>query len=104
MTADFDAAVAKYDVLLSAIALSTAPPFDPPPNPSAWAIQGSMFNVTGHPAISVPVGLGSDGMPLAVQVVGRSFDEPTLLRVARAIEVLSGWEQVAPPSPRDRVR
>ena len=104
LTAAVDAALAKYDVLLSAIALSTAPPFDPPPNPSAWAIQGSMFNVTGHPAISVPVGLGSDGMPLAVPVVGRSFDEPTLLRVARAIEVLSGWEQVSPPSPRSPAR
>ncbi len=98
LTAAVDAALEKYDVLLSAIALSTAPPFDPPPNPSAWAIQGSMFNVTGHPAISVPVGLGSDAMPLAVQVVGRSFDEPTVLRVARAIEILSGWEQIPPPS------
>jgi aspartyl-tRNA(Asn)/glutamyl-tRNA(Gln) amidotransferase subunit A len=93
LTAAVDAALEECDVLLSAIALSTAPPFDPPPNPSTWAIQASMFNVTGHPAISVPIGLGSDGMPLGVQVVGRSFDETTVLRVARAIEVLSGWAQ-----------
>ena len=99
LTTAVDVALEKYDVLLSAIALSTAPPFDPPPNPSAWAIQGSMFNVTGHPAISVPVGLGSDRMPLAVQVVGRAFEEPTLLQVARAIEYLSGWERIALPQP-----
>ena len=98
LTVALDKALEKYNVLLSAIALSTAPPFDPPPNPSAWAIQASMFNVTGHPAISVPIGLGLYAMPLAVQVVGRSFDEPTVLQVARAIEVLSGWEQISPPS------
>lgn len=104
LTAAVDAALEKYDVLLSAIALSTAPPFDPPPNPSAWAIQGSMFNVTGHPAISVPVGLGSDRMPLAVQIVGRSFDETRVLQVARAIESLSSWEQIALPSLGDWVQ
>ena len=103
LTDAVDLALAKYDVLLTAIALSTAPPFVPTPNPSAWAIQASTFNVTGHPAISVPVGLGSDGMPLAVQIAGRSFDEPTLIRVARAIEILSGWEQVSPPALHGRV-
>ena len=63
-----------------------------------------MFNVTGHPALSVPIGLAADGMPLAVQVVGRSFDEATVLQVCRAIEVLTGWEKISLPSARDILR
>ncbi|MFP3759179.1 amidase family protein, partial [Cupriavidus sp. SIMBA_020] len=55
------------------------------------------FNVTGHPAISVPIGLSSQGLPMAVQIVGRYFDEALVLRVARTIEKLSGWE--AQPLP-----
>ena len=84
-------------MLLTAISLASAPPFDPPPSPTAWALQANMFNVTGHPALSVPVGLGADGMPLAVQIVGRAFDEETVLRVGRAIEQLTGWERTPLP-------
>ena len=98
LTAAVDAALESHDVLLTAISLATAPPFDPPPNPSAWPLQANMFNVTGHPALSVPVGLGSDGMPLAVQVVGRSFDEATVLQVGQAIEALTGWDRISLPS------
>ena len=50
--------------------------------------------------MSVPVGLGTDGLPLAVQVIGRPFDEPTVFRVGRPIEDLSGWDRVRlPPLP-----
>ena len=52
----------------------------------------------GNPAISVPVGLASDGLPISVQLVGRAFDEPGLFRIARAVEVLSGWQSVALPT------
>ena len=48
--------------------------------------------------MTVPVGLGTDGLPLAVQVVGRPFDEPTVFRIGRAIETLSGWDKVRLPS------
>jgi aspartyl-tRNA(Asn)/glutamyl-tRNA(Gln) amidotransferase subunit A len=43
-----------------------------------------VFNVTGTPAISVPTGRTADGIPLAMQIAGRAFDEPTVYRVARA--------------------
>jgi amidase len=42
----------------------------------------ALWNVTGNPACSVPVGTGTDGLPLAVQLVGRPGDEPTLLSLA----------------------
>lgn len=48
------------------------------------------FNLTGLPAISVPCGFDSLGMPIGLQVVGRPFDEATVLRCAAAVEKLTG--------------
>lgn len=46
----------------------------------------ALWNVAGNPAASVPVGIGADGMPLAVQLVGRTDDEPTLLSLSAQME------------------
>ena len=43
-----------------------------------------VFNVTGTPAISVPTGFTADGVPLAMQIAGRAFDEPMVYRIAQA--------------------
>lgn len=50
----------------------------------------SLFDLTGQPAISVPCGLTSDGMPAGLMLVARRWDEPTLLRAARAYEQVRG--------------
>jgi aspartyl-tRNA(Asn)/glutamyl-tRNA(Gln) amidotransferase subunit A len=99
LTDAVNAALSHYDVLLTASALSTAPRFDVTVDASSSAapMQTIPFNVTGHPAMSVPVGLASDGLPIGVQIVGRPFDEATVFRASRAVEVLSGWEKVALP-------
>ena len=47
----------------------------------------SPFNATGHPAISINAG-NSDGLPVGMQIVGRHFDDATVLRVAGAFEQL----------------
>ena len=48
----------------------------------------SPFNVTGHPAISIPCGV-SDGLPVGMMLIGKHFDDRTVLKVARAFETLS---------------
>ncbi len=56
------------------------------------------LNAAGVPAVSVPCGWTSDGRPLALQIVGRPFDEVTVLRVARAYETATSWRRAAPRS------
>jgi aspartyl-tRNA(Asn)/glutamyl-tRNA(Gln) amidotransferase subunit A len=55
------------------------------------------FNLTGHPAMSMMSGLSTAGLPLAVQFVGRAFDEATLLRVAAGYERAAVWQECRPP-------
>ena len=55
-----------------------------------------VWNVTGQPAASVPAGFGSDGLPRAVQLVGRVNDEATLLSLAGQIEAARPWAQQRP--------
>jgi len=55
-----------------------------------------IFNLTGQPAISVPAGVGSDGLPLAVQLVGRVGGEDMLYSLAGQIEGAAPWAQLRP--------
>ena len=51
----------------------------------------SMFNISGQPALSLPVELSAAGLPVGVQVVGGPFDEVTVLRLAAQLEAELGW-------------
>jgi aspartyl-tRNA(Asn)/glutamyl-tRNA(Gln) amidotransferase subunit A len=88
------------DLLLTASGLGTAPRFDTPTDglSAVSPVQTIPFNVTGHPAMSVPIGLADNGLPIGLQVVGRPFDEALLFSAGRAIERLSGWEQIGLPN------
>ena len=55
------------------------------------------FNITGSPAISVPCGFTFDELPVGMQIVGKPFDEPTVLRVAHAYQQHAGWHRRRPP-------
>ncbi|HLN12982.1 MAG TPA: amidase [bacterium] len=54
------------------------------------------FNLTGHPALSVPCGFTAGGLPVAMQLVGKAFDETTLLRIGRAYEQHTEWHTRRP--------
>jgi amidase len=62
-----------------------------------WVPYNGVWNVTGQPAASVPAGFGSDGLPRAVQIVGRANDEATLLSLAGQLEAARPWAQQRPP-------
>jgi aspartyl-tRNA(Asn)/glutamyl-tRNA(Gln) amidotransferase subunit A len=62
---------------------------------TALARLTNLFNMTANPALSLPCGLHSSGLPMGVQLIGRCFDETTLLKVAYALEIRLKW----PPHP-----
>ncbi len=55
------------------------------------------FNVTGQPAISLPLEQGQDGMPIGIQFVGRAGNEALLFRLAAALETANPWSGRRPP-------
>ena len=57
----------------------------------------SIWNSMGLPALCIPIGFTSDGLPLSMQIVGKPFDEATVLRVGEAFQQLTDWHlRVAP--------
>ncbi|HVB78433.1 MAG TPA: amidase [Candidatus Binataceae bacterium] len=55
------------------------------------------FNLSGLPAISIPCGFTSEGLPIGLQIVGRAFAEATVLNVAHAYEQSTRWHERRPP-------
>jgi amidase len=107
LAAAYDAALAEVDVLV----MPTLPvvAFDIPsggtdPDEVLSYTAGLMpntcpFDVTGHPATSVPAGL-SDGLPVGLMIVGRQFDDGMCLRVAQAYEAALGGFPSPPATGR----
>ena len=56
-----------------------------------WSPFTYPFNMTRQPAASVPIGLHDDGLPMALQFVGRPYDDRLVLRAARAYENARPW-------------
>jgi amidase len=54
------------------------------------------FNLTGQPAMMLPLGRSSDGIPIAIQIVGRYGDEATLFRLAAQLEGARPWLERKP--------
>ena len=97
-----------YDALITASALTPAPAFaDPafgaaPQAPLSLPMQTMPFNVTGNPAMSVPIGFSASGLPLSLQIVGRAFDEKMVLRIGAALEATTGMTARRPMLARAR--
>ena len=62
-----------------------------------WMSFTYPFNMTGQPAASVPCGWTDDGLPIGLEIIGRRFDDVTVLRAAAAFEQASPWADRRPP-------
>ena len=54
------------------------------------------INLAGLPALSLPCGFAADGMPIGMQIIGKPFDEATILRVAHGYEQATEWHKKKP--------
>ena len=84
---------ARYDILLSPVLPVTSldvgknvPDHMPDRNLVSWVYYTYPFNLTGQPAATVCAGIASDGMPVGLQIVGRSLGEADVVRAAAAYE------------------
>jgi len=73
-------------------------PWSSDPEKAATALTRftRFFNIVGLPAISIPCGFTSEGLPIGMQIVGKPFDESTVLRVAYAYEQDAKWFERRP--------
>ncbi|MER9212790.1 amidase [Mesorhizobium sp. M0663] len=88
------------DALLCPVAMATAFPHCDPgtsievdgEKQTYWMLPayGAVFNYSGHPALSLPCGQDSNGLPIGLQLVGKRWSESRLLGIARAIDPLAG--------------
>jgi aspartyl-tRNA(Asn)/glutamyl-tRNA(Gln) amidotransferase subunit A len=98
LRAELKSAMAGLDVVVTAAAPGEAPKIDEVP---IWDVFDRPsftmpFNVAGYPAMSVCAGFGEGGLPVALQLVGKPFEEPTLFRIADAFEKATPFRDSRP--------
>jgi aspartyl-tRNA(Asn)/glutamyl-tRNA(Gln) amidotransferase subunit A len=96
----------RLDALLSpTVPMTTVPlaerfaerPDFPGESPSLSSVHHTFSaNLTGQPALSIPCGLSSAGLPIGFQLLGRPFAEANLFQIARAYEREHGWSSMRP--------
>ncbi len=89
----------RVDVLVTPTMTQPAPAFEG--YDAASTVRGpsftAPFNVTGLPAISIPAGFTASGLPVGMQIVGKPFDEPTVMQVAYSYQQYARWFERRPP-------
>ncbi len=105
LTREVDDALVRRDVLLAPATPLTAPVLgerettlgDGPSDVRAALLRCTRpFNFSGHPACAAPCGFSAAGLPIGLQVVGRPFDEATVLRVVDAYQRITDWHTRRP--------
>jgi amidase len=89
-------ALAARPVRIGEIDACSADPWDDFLRSSQFTPYAALFNVSGQPAISVPLFHGEDGLPTAIQLAGRPADEGTLLSLAAQLETARPWADRRP--------
>ena len=98
LTTEIEDVLTCFDVLLTAGGFAPAPKLEEVSK--FYVMQKPLltapFDVTGSPAIGVRNGFSAEGLPIGAQIVGRAFDEATVLRVADAYEQATDWRKQRP--------
>ena len=98
----FDAAFEKYDVILTPTAPTTAFKIgEKTNNPLEMYLSDICtvsVNVAGLPGISIPCGVDKEGLPIGMQLIGKKFDEETIIKVAHAYEKQTNFRQKYKPT------
>jgi aspartyl-tRNA(Asn)/glutamyl-tRNA(Gln) amidotransferase subunit A len=91
-------ALKTVDVLATPTMLGPATPFAKVFDPSFGVPKSNTapFNFTGLPALALPCGFSSSGLPLSLQIAGRAFEEATVLRAGHAYEQATDWHTRRP--------
>ena len=101
---EVEALLSEYDAIVFPTQPTVALPLDAfqmPDIPDSDAMGAEIghtgwANLTGHPAVSVPCGFTDAGLPAGLQITGRLFDDPTILRLAHHYEQATDWHRRRP--------
>ncbi|MFN8557840.1 MAG: amidase family protein [Dehalococcoidia bacterium] len=98
VVAGFTAALNDVDLLVTPTTPTTAPAWPGPPveTPNPATRCTFPINVCSLPALSVPCGFDGRGLPVGLQIIGRAFDEATVLRAGHAYERATAWRDRRP--------
>ncbi len=103
-TGEADALLHELDVVLAPVQPYAAPTHSQlanlaqDPEANRRLIQFTApFNVSGHPCLSLPIGLTEAGLPIGGQFIARKGGEAVLCRAGMAVQKLSGWHRLRPP-------
>jgi Asp-tRNA(Asn)/Glu-tRNA(Gln) amidotransferase A subunit family amidase len=98
VAAGFRVAMSEVDILATPTLPVTAPPYGSSPDVmSVLSRLTAPMNAAGLPALAVPCGFGADTLPASLQLVGRPFDEATVLRAGQAFQQRTDWHTKQPP-------
>jgi len=102
MAREADALLSRFDALVAPGRPTVAPPLDRDfrsalGGSAAPDVMGAVGNGAGLPAVIVPNGFGDRGLPTSLQLMGRAWEENTILAAARAYQSLTDWHHRHPP-------
>ena len=101
LRSEYEKVLSKYDLLILPTVPMKATPLPPQDAPLSLICQRAFemivntcpFNITGHPAMSIPCGM-SDGLPVGMMIVGRKWQESVIYRAAAAFEQIDDWRKM----------
>lgn len=95
----FNLLMEEYDAIVGPTVPFTAPSIEDLPTSGDVPFAGAftlVFNFTGLPALSVPCGFDSTGLPIGMMIVGRRWDERTVLRLGHTYQQVTDWHRQRP--------